>query len=282
MSELIGGCFCGRVRYELNQPPLRVRHCHCVMCQRAAGAPIIPWIMVEVDTLKFTGEEPTFFRSSAQAERSFCPDCGTALTYQYDGRMQEIDVALATLDDPGQLPIGVHVFANNAITWLEIDRHIPVREGMGEWLADDGLRVAESQTLEGSCLCEKIQYRVTGQPERAAVCHCGTCRKVSGGFATSWAIYPAEKFELVSGRPRAHLSSKTGERQFCGDCGSYLFFRSLKGDDIAEIMIATLDHPNLVSTDCHLFTDSAPAGMQIQDRLPRYPGSIADGGALTF
>ena len=39
-----GGCLCGAVRYRLEGPPLHADYyCHCRMCQRAAGAPVVAW-----------------------------------------------------------------------------------------------------------------------------------------------------------------------------------------------------------------------------------------------
>ncbi len=34
-----GGCFCGAIRYQVDGPPRRVTHCHCLHCRRTSGAP---------------------------------------------------------------------------------------------------------------------------------------------------------------------------------------------------------------------------------------------------
>lgn len=33
----------------------------------------------------------------------------------------------------------------------------------------------------GSCLCGTVSYELDARPERAGACHCGMCRKFSGG-----------------------------------------------------------------------------------------------------
>ena len=38
-----GGCFCGAVRYRVEGEPIQSDYCHCRMCQRAGGAPVVAW-----------------------------------------------------------------------------------------------------------------------------------------------------------------------------------------------------------------------------------------------
>lgn len=46
-----GGCLCGAVRYRITGEPKSVGYCHCRMCQRAAGAPVVAWATVPADAL---------------------------------------------------------------------------------------------------------------------------------------------------------------------------------------------------------------------------------------
>lgn len=39
-----GGCRCGAIRYRITGEPLSAGFCHCRMCQRAAGAPVVAWV----------------------------------------------------------------------------------------------------------------------------------------------------------------------------------------------------------------------------------------------
>jgi len=54
--------------------------------------------------------------------------------------------------------------------------------------------MAESNTTyeaTGSCLCGKVQYKLTAPPQARYVCHCGHCKKASGScFLSNW-WYPA-------------------------------------------------------------------------------------------
>ena len=79
---LRGGCFCRAVRYEIDAEPTNQTICHCTMCRHAAGAPSVAWFSVPPDSVRFVAGEPQRFKSSEHATRSFCPECGTTLTYQ--------------------------------------------------------------------------------------------------------------------------------------------------------------------------------------------------------
>jgi hypothetical protein len=96
---LTGGCQCGAVRYALSRLPRYASICHCRMCQRATGQPFAAFAGVRTEELTWTRGKPSIFRSSNVAERGFCADCGTPLTYAFDGS-GEISVAMGSLDDP--------------------------------------------------------------------------------------------------------------------------------------------------------------------------------------
>ena len=90
---LAGGCQCGAVRYRLMAEPTGVNVCHCRMCQKASGGPFMVFGGVRLDQLVWTRGEPKVFVSSSIAERGFCSNCGTPLTY----RMFEHDRISVTL-----------------------------------------------------------------------------------------------------------------------------------------------------------------------------------------
>jgi hypothetical protein len=84
-----GGCYCGYVRYATDGTPSDETSCHCSVCRRVSGAPFVAWFTVPVAALRFTAGEPVLFRSSEHGTRSFCPRCGTPLTFQ-SSRLHEL------------------------------------------------------------------------------------------------------------------------------------------------------------------------------------------------
>ena len=119
-----GGCQCGKIRYRISGAPSKTTNCHCIQCRMAAGAPYVTWTEFPAEAVTFTNERPQFYRSSDAAERGFCPACGTALTFCYlDG--DTIDIATATLDDPGIFPPEDHLWMESKIDWVEINDGLP-------------------------------------------------------------------------------------------------------------------------------------------------------------
>lgn len=76
-----GHCLCGRVHLQVQATHSHVGVCHCRMCRRWGGGPLLA---VECGAdVQFQGEEHiTAYASSDWAERGFCRHCGTHLFYR--------------------------------------------------------------------------------------------------------------------------------------------------------------------------------------------------------
>jgi hypothetical protein len=122
---LQGGCFCGRVRYEVSGVPFHETSCHCSMCRRTAGAPFVAWFSVRRPEFRLLAIEPTRFRSSSKATRSFCPNCGTQLTFEDDNWPDEIDVTISSLDDPQVVAPRDQTWVSSKLAWISLDDGLP-------------------------------------------------------------------------------------------------------------------------------------------------------------
>ncbi|HEV7324647.1 MAG TPA: GFA family protein [Bosea sp. (in: a-proteobacteria)] len=96
---LTGGCQCGAVRYRLLKPPHKVSVCFCRMCQKAVGNYFGAFASSRIENVVWTRGKPAVFHSSAVAERGFCRDCGTPLSFSYPGA-GALSLAVGSLDDP--------------------------------------------------------------------------------------------------------------------------------------------------------------------------------------
>lgn len=76
-----GGCLCGAVRFTVASCNNHVGACHCSMCRKWGGGPLLA-----VDCGKevsFEGEDAiAVYPSSDWAERGFCKHCGSHLFYR--------------------------------------------------------------------------------------------------------------------------------------------------------------------------------------------------------
>jgi len=120
-----GGCLCGAVRYQIAGPLGDVVHCHCAMCRKSSGAPVVTWISVAAGCFAFTSGEPSVHRSSSHAERRFCGGCGAQLTFWSERDPQNIDVTLGTLDEPERHPAIRHIWTGSRLPWIQLDKHLP-------------------------------------------------------------------------------------------------------------------------------------------------------------
>lgn len=127
---LTGGCHCGAVRYVIadGASPHHVAACHCTDCRRASGAPLVGWALFDRENVAVTGAAK-IYRSSEQAERLFCGDCGSGLFYVNEAMFPGgIDVQIATLDDPDAVPAQAQIQTAERIGWVARLHELPAFE----------------------------------------------------------------------------------------------------------------------------------------------------------
>ena len=132
-----GGCLCGEVRYQINEPSIDTNYCHCRMCQRFSGAPVVAASTFPKDSLVITQGNPKYFEtthehalfyeSSLIAERGFCPNCGSSLFYRPLVRRWTdwIAVFTASLDNPENFGPVWHLGVESQMPWLRIQDDLP-------------------------------------------------------------------------------------------------------------------------------------------------------------
>ena len=122
---LEGGCLCGAVRYRITAEPLDAGYCHCRMCQRSTGAPVVAWLTTPSAGFGWTKGVAAVHRSSPAAERLFCPTCGSQLVFREPGAPDYLDVTLASLDEPEAFPPEHHIWTSSRIIWFETADDLP-------------------------------------------------------------------------------------------------------------------------------------------------------------
>jgi len=133
MSEhKTGSCLCGAVKFEVKGPLRAVIACHCHQCRKqtgnymsATGAKDIYLKMTEARGLKW-------YRSSDEARRGFCGECGSTLFWKGDGR-DYTAIAAGAIDGPTGLKLAGHIFCDYAGDYYEITGG---DYQLGEWAAD--------------------------------------------------------------------------------------------------------------------------------------------------
>jgi hypothetical protein len=120
-----GGCLCGAIRYRVAAPGTQLCFCHCRSCRLACGAPFVAWGTFAAAGLVVDRGRIAEYASSPPVRRGFCATCGTPLTYQNQATPGEIDVTLATLDEPGPLAPVAHIWVSHKLPWVTLGDGLP-------------------------------------------------------------------------------------------------------------------------------------------------------------
>ena len=60
----------------------------------------------------------SYSHSTSFGRRAFCRECGTPLFMQVDYQPDSADFAAATLDEPGRVRPGFHIFWSSRVPWF--------------------------------------------------------------------------------------------------------------------------------------------------------------------
>ncbi len=130
MASYEGGCLCGKVRFRVGAEALETGYCHCRMCQRNTGAPVVAWATFPAANFSWTAGSPAAYVSSPKVRRQFCAECGSYLVFQKEDST-EVSINTTSLDDPASFPPRVHIFVESRIPWFRTDDHLPEYVGYG-------------------------------------------------------------------------------------------------------------------------------------------------------
>jgi hypothetical protein len=115
--------------------------------------------------------------------------------------------------------------------------------------------------FEGGCTCRGIRYRVTAEPLYVHCCHCRWCQRETGSAFVLNAMIETDRIEVTQGRPMSvDTPSNSGKGQRivrCPECHVALWSHySGAGPKFAFLRVGTLDEPDRLPPDIHIFTAS--------------------------
>ncbi len=122
-----GRCLCGGIRFAIEFPTLFCAHCHCRWCRLAHGAAFVTWVgAAEARFRIIAGDDLlTWFHASVESRRGFCSRCGSTLFFASSVAPGEMHVTRASLPGPLDRAPTVHVFADEAVVWLNDAASLP-------------------------------------------------------------------------------------------------------------------------------------------------------------
>ena len=119
-----GGCLCGATRYAIAAETRGTSYCHCEDCRKASGAPVVAWTFFPVGSLTWTTGTPKTLLF-ARRERTFCPGCGTPLSFFDPAIPNQYEVTTCSLDHPDLFPPRDHTWTQDRLPWFETADALP-------------------------------------------------------------------------------------------------------------------------------------------------------------
>ena len=130
-----------------------------------------------------------------------------------------------------------------------------------------------NQPYQGSCLCQKVQFRATRFAPEIGHCHCTDCRKFHGAAFSTFVEVPTDNFQWLCGEEfvKQFVADNGSIRQFCSHCGSSLTFTAKHSKEKSiEVALALFDTSPPLQPDAHIFMRSKVPWIDIADKLPCY------------
>jgi len=125
--------------------------------------------------------------------------------------------------------------------------------------------------LEGGCACGAVRYRMTGGPMFVHCCHCRWCQRETGAAFALNAIIEAGRVVLLTGEPEVvPTPTQSGRGQMiarCPDCRVALW-SNYAGDAVRFVRVGTLDDPDRLPPDIHIYTASKQPWVVIPPGAP--------------
>ncbi|HEY6894207.1 MAG TPA: GFA family protein [Rhodanobacteraceae bacterium] len=130
--------------------------------------------------------------------------------------------------------------------------------------------------IEGGCTCREVRYRLVTRPLFVHCCHCRWCQRETGASFALNALIEADRVELLCGRPdTVDTPSNSGRGQKiirCPTCRIALWSNYAgAGDALRFVRVGTLDDPDRLPPDIHIFTSSKQPWVMLPPETPAVP-----------
>ena len=127
--------------------------------------------------------------------------------------------------------------------------------------------------LDGGCTCRAVRYRLTSKPLFVHCCHCRWCQRETGASFALNAMIESDRVVLLAGEPEiVDTPSHSGKGQRiarCPRCRIALWSNYGGGGDVVRfVRVGTLDDPDRLPPDIHIFTASRQPWVVLPPGMP--------------
>jgi hypothetical protein len=134
----------------------------------------------------------------------------------------------------------------------------------------------ESSSHEGGCTCRFVRFRLSSMPLFVHCCHCRWCQRETGASFALNALIEADRVQLLAGEVEViDTPSHSGKGQKisrCPRCRVAVWSNYAgAGDAVRFIRVGTLDEPDRLPPDIHIYTDSKQPWVILPQGTPAVP-----------
>ena len=131
-------------------------------------------------------------------------------------------------------------------------------------------------TPSGGCDCGLVRYRLASRPLFVHCCHCRWCQRESGSAFALNALIETERVEMLGAEPELVVTpSASGKGQRiarCPRCRIAVWSHYAgAGPAFAFVRVGTLDEPDRLPPDIHIFTASRQPWVLLPPGTPAVP-----------
>lgn len=129
--------------------------------------------------------------------------------------------------------------------------------------------------MDGGCICGDVRYRISAKPYFVHCCHCRDCQRLSGSAFAINAMVEASNVRLLQGKTETiNVPSPSGMGQLvvrCPNCKTAVWSHygpANKKQKICFMRAGTLDDPEQIEPDIHIYTRSKLPWVKLPDDKP--------------
>ena len=129
--------------------------------------------------------------------------------------------------------------------------------------------------LEGGCDCRGVRYRMETAPLIVHCCHCRWCQRETGSSFALNAMIESDRLTVLAGEPEiVDTPSASGKGQQiarCPRCRIALWSHYAGARQLAAfVRVGTLDDPDALPPDVHIFTMSKQPWVVLPPGMPAF------------
>ena len=133
------------------------------------------------------------------------------------------------------------------------------------------MNTTEATSYDGGCTCRQVRYRMTSNPLIVHCCHCRWCQRETGSAFAINAMIEADRVAVLTGEVEIiDTPSHSGNGQRISRCPKchVAVWSNYSSDAIHCMRVGTLDEPDRLPPDIHIFTASRQPWVVLPPDIP--------------